>query len=352
MERRFSQLRWKDRLRIEKMIKEGRKVREIAEALHVHNSTIYREIKRGMTWQMTTEWESVRVYCPETAERKYQENMRAKGPGLKIGSDRALAEYLESLIADEHFSPAAALAKIKNEGRIFSVKISEWTLYSYIDKGVFARLTNKDLPMGKRKKQQYRKVRPARASLGDSIEERAEEVKTRKTFGHWEMDTVVSAKRSKKRLLVLTERKTRGEIIELMKDGTAASVVSALNRLERKMGAKMFRQVFRTITTDNGTEFSDYQGMERSCLRKGPRTHIYKCHPYSAYERGSNENLNRMIRRFLPKGTDFSNLTRQKVKEIEAWMNDYPREKLGWKSANRVFSECLENLGIYTNFIV
>ena len=105
MERRFSQLRWKDRLRIEKMMKEGRKIREIAEALHVHNSTIYREIKRGMTWQLV-DWEYVEIYCPETAERKYQENMRAKGPGLKIGSDRALEECLEHLIADEHFSPA------------------------------------------------------------------------------------------------------------------------------------------------------------------------------------------------------------------------------------------------------
>lgn len=260
MERRFSQLRWKDRLRIEKMLKEGRKVQEIADALRVHNSTIYREIKRGMTCQLTSEWEYIQVYCPETAEQKYQENMQAKGPGLKIGNDRALAEYLEHLIADERFSPAAALAKIKEEGRIFSVEISEWTLYSYIDKGIFARLTNKDLPMGKRKKQPYRKVRTARVPLGDSIEDRPVEIKTRRTFGHWEMDTVVSAKSSKKRLLVLTERKTRGEIIELMKDGSSASVVAALNRLERRLGSRTFRQVFRTITTDNGTEFSDYQG--------------------------------------------------------------------------------------------
>ena len=144
--------------------------------------------------------------------------------------------------------------------------------------------------MGTQQKQRYRKVVPARAPSGDSIEDRAEEVKTRKTVGHWEMDTVVSAKRSTKRLLVLTERKTRGEIIELMKDGTAASVVSALNRLERKMGTNTFRKVFKTITTDNGSEFADWKGIEKSCLRKGARTHVYKCHPYSAYERGSNEN--------------------------------------------------------------
>lgn len=166
MERRFSQLRWKDRLRIEKMLKEGRKVQEIADALRVHNSTIYREIKRGLTWQRTSEWEDVQVYCPETAERKYQESMQAKGPGLKIGNDRALADYLEEKIGKEHYSPAAALAKIKEEGRVFTVEISEWTLYSYIDKGVFATITNKSLPAGKRKTRRYRKVKPARLPKG------------------------------------------------------------------------------------------------------------------------------------------------------------------------------------------
>lgn len=346
MERRFSQLRWKDRLRIEKMLKEGRKVQEIADALRVHNSTIYREIKRGLTWQRTSEWEDVQIYCPETAERKYQENMQAKGPGLKIGNDRDLAEYLEEKIGKEHYSPAAALAKIKEEGRIFSVEISEWTLYSYIDKGVFATITNKSLPVGKRKTRRYRKVKPARLPKGDGIEDRSEEINSRKTFGHWEMDTVVSARRSKKRLLVLTERLTRWEIIELMKDGTSASVVAALNRMERKLGSAAFREMFRSITIDNGVEFADCAGMETSCRRSGTRTHVYYCHPYSAYERGSNENANRIIRRFLPKGTDFSNLTRQKVKEIEDWMNDYPREKLGWKSANRAIAEHAKALSI------
>ena len=80
------------------------------------------------------------------------------------------------------------------------------------------------------------------------IEDRSEEINSRKTFGHWEMDTVVSARRSKKRLLVLTERLTRWEIIELMKDGTSASVVAALNRMERKLGSAAFREMFRSIT--------------------------------------------------------------------------------------------------------
>ena len=344
-ERRFSHLRWKDRLKIEKMLKEKRSVREIADALHVHNSTIYREIRRGMTKQMTTELVDVEVYCPETAQRKYQENLQAKGPDLKIGNDHDLAEYIENKIINDHYSPAAALAKIKEEGRIFSVEISEWTLYSYITKGVFRRLTNKDLPMRGKKKNTYRRVREARLPSGDSIENREESVSRCEDVGHWEMDTVVSSKKSKKRLLVLTERMTRFELIELMKDGTTASVVAALDRLERRFGARRFQEMFKTITTDNGSEFADCAGMEASCERARARTHIYYCHPYSAYERGSNEVGNRMIRRRLPKGTDFSKLTRRTVKEIEAWMNDYPRERLGWTTARRAFMAAMENVG-------
>lgn len=342
MERRFSHLTWKNRLKIEKMLKEKRTVREIADALHVHNSTIYREIKRGLTQQKTSELVDVEVYCPETAQRKYQENLQAKGPDLKIGTDRSLAEYIEDKIINDHYSPAAALAKIKEEGRIFSVEISEWTLYSYITKGVFRRLTNKDLPMRGKKKKVYRKVREARLPRGESIETRPQEINERSSAGHWEMDTVVSAKNSKKRLLVLTERKTNYEIIELMPDGTTGSVVAALNRLERRFGPRRFREIFQSVTVDNGSEFADCAGMEASCERARPRTRIYYCHPYSAYERGSNEVGNRMIRRHLPKGTDFSNLTRREVKEIEAWMNDYPRERLGWVTAKRAFMAAME----------
>lgn len=342
MERRFSHLTWKNRLKIERMLKERRTVREIADALHVHNSTIYREIKRGLTQQRTSELVDVEVYCPETAQRKYQENLQAKGPDLKIGNDRRLAEYIEDKIINDHYSPAAALAKIKEEGRIFSVEISEWTLYSYITKGVFRHLTNKDLPMRGRKKKVYRKVREARLPRGESIETRPEEINERSSAGHWEMDTVVSAKNSKKRLLVLTERKTNYEIIELMPDGTTGSVVAALNRLERRFGPRRFREIFQSVTVDNGSEFADCAGMEASCERARPRTRIYYCHPYSAYERGSNEVGNRMIRRHLPKGTDFSNLTRREVKEIEAWMNDYPRERLGWVTAKRAFMAAME----------
>lgn len=157
------------------------------------------------------------------------------------------------------------------------------------------------------------------------------------------MDTVYSKKKGSKALLVLTERLTRKEIIERMPDRTAESTVKALDRIERRYGAR-FRKIFRTITVDNGGEFSDVERLERSAIRKGARTKFYYCHPYSSYERGSNECQNKMIRRKHPKGTDFGKVTVEEVKKTEEWVNNYPREILGWRTAEMLFQECVAAL--------
>lgn len=129
----------------------------------VEYTTVMREIKRGMTVQRDTNLVDREVYCAETAERKYQENLRAKGPDIKLGNDHELAQYIENKIADDGYSPEAALNKIKEDGLTFSVTLSKWTVYKYIDDGVFLRLTNKKLPMRGRKKRCYHRLthRPA-----------------------------------------------------------------------------------------------------------------------------------------------------------------------------------------------
>ena len=149
--------------------------------------------------------------------------------------------------------------------------------------------------------------------------------------------TVVGKKRTKARLLVLSERVTRREIIIRIKDGRAETVVAALDRLERIYGAA-FYEIFKTITVDNGSEFADADGIERSARRKdAKRTTVYYCHAYSSCERGTNENINRMIRRQFPKGTDFDKVTAADVKRVETWLNDYPREILGFMSSAEAF---------------
>lgn len=142
---------------------------------------------------------------------------------------------------------------------------------------------------------------------------------------------------SHRALLVLTERLTREGLLMLLPDHTASSVVRALNSLERRYGADFYK-IFKTITVDNGCEFQDYDGMEKAKRRKGKRTTVYYCHAYSPHERGSNENMNRLIRRFFPKGTNLDEVTIAEVQAAQDWINNYPRKVLGWKSAQALFT--------------
>ena len=143
--------------------------------------------------------------------------------------------------------------------------------------------------------------------------------------------------------LGLTERKARKESMAKLKSKTSGSGVAALDRLERRYG-KLFSKVFQTITVDNGTEFSDVAGLERSCLHKGKRTTVFYCHPYSSYERGTNENTNGMIRRWFPKGPDFGKVTAKAIQAVEDGLNAYPRGILGFRCADDVFAEALAAL--------
>lgn len=342
----FKHLSQNDRIKMETMLNSGHKVVEAAEYLHVHRSTIYREIKRGEYTHRNSDYTEETRYSSDLGQKNHDWNAQGKGRNIKIGNDRPLAEYIEGKIIEDKYSPEAALAAAAESGIEFTTSISVRTLYRYIDKGIFLKLTNKDLPVkGKRKKHNKRVKVQKRASAGESIENRPDEVKDREIFGHWEMDTVKGKQGvTKSCMLVLTERKTRDEIIVKLPDQKAASVVEAIDRLERKWG-DMFTKVFRSITVDNGVEFSDYEGLERSVLHEGEkRTFAFYCHPYSSWERGSNENNNRLIRRHIPKGEDFDEKQDRDIEYIENWINNYPRGIFGFKTSAQLFEEEIRKL--------
>ena len=116
---------------------------------------------------------------------------------------------------------------------------------------------------------------------------------------------------------------------------------------DKKDGANQTMGIVKSITFDNGTEFAAAEELERSCINKHlPRTKVYFCHPYSSWERGTNENTNGMIRRRFPKGTNFAAVTNAQIVQAENWINNYPRKILGYKSSEIVFRECLRELGI------
>ncbi len=344
------QLTRADRIKIEALLKEGLSKAKIAAHLGVHRSTIYNELKRGEYEHRNSDWTTEKRYSPEIAQEKAEEKLKVRGTQLKIGNDIAYANYIEDKIVNEDYSPAAVLGELKAQGREgeFKTAVCVATLYSYIDKGVFLKLTNKNLPVKKNKKRKYKKVRKQqkRAAAGNSIEKRPEEIDKREEFGHWEMDTVKGKRGvTKSCMLVLTERQTREEIIIKLPNHTAEAVVAALDNLEKRWGAELFSKVFKTITVDNGSEFADVEGLERSILNEGEkRTHLYYCHPYSSWERGTNEVTNKMVRRKVPKGTNFDDKTDEEIKEIEDWINGYPRKIHGYHSAGELFEAEVENL--------
>lgn len=342
----YKHLSQNDRIKMETMLNSGHKVVEVAEYLHVHRSTIYREMKRGEYTHRNSDYTEEVRYSSDLGQQTHDWNAQGKGRSIKIGNDLPLAEYIEDKIVNDKYSPEAALVAVAQSGIEFSTTISVRTLYRYIDNGIFLKLTNKDLPVKGKKKKHNKKVQTQkRAAAGESIENRPEEVKSRETFGHWEMDTVKGKKGvTKSCMLVLTERKTRNEVIIKLQDQKAESVVGALDRLERKWG-EMFTKIFRSITVDNGVEFSDYEGLERSAINEGEkRTFVFYCHPYSSWERGTNENNNRLIRRHIPKGEDFDEKQDRDIEYIENWINNYPRGIFGFKTSAQLFEEEVKKL--------
>ncbi|WP_220282559.1 MULTISPECIES: IS30 family transposase [Terrabacteria group] len=341
--RHFSHLSYYKRLRIENLLKEKVKPCEIAKILNVHNSTIYRELKRGRYIHLDTHLQEVEGYSPIIAEESYRNNLTNKGVSIKLGKHHEFAKYIEDKIVREHYSPKAVLGEIKMKKLFQEVSICTTTVYNYIKKDVFSKLEMKKLPMPRRKKK--RKIVPRKwiNLKGTTIEERDKSILSRKEFGHWEMDSVIGKRNKKVSLLVLTERKTRMELIFKLKEKNASNVVKMVNRIERKLKSK-FSKIFKTITVDNGIEFSYFNEIEKSCLYAGKRTKLYYCHPYSSFERGSNENANRLIRRWIPKYTDFTNISEKKIREIENWINHYPREILNYDTSFHAYQKELEKI--------
>lgn len=342
-------LTYEDRQELEHLVKLNGKAprkrkksqRELARMLGVSVATISREIQRGHVLLKDSEWRDYASYSADVAQDDYDEKATRKGPGLKIGKDYALSNHIEKKIIEEKYSPDAIVMEISSGKYTFETTLSTRTIYNYIDKEVFVNVTNKDLPReGKTQKRTHKRIRRANRNVGGkSISERPEEANERIEYGHWEMDCIESGRgkgKGKKRscLLVMVERITRDTIIFKLSAQTQAQVQKRIDRLEKAMGKKRFAKKFKSITVDNGSEFLDWAMLESSCLvPDARRTEIYYCHPYSSWERGSNEQRNGHIRRFIPKGSDISKYTNRQIKEIESWLNNYPRKVLNGMSA-------------------
>lgn len=211
------------------------------------------------------------------------------------------------------------------------------TLYSYTERGLL-KVKNIDLPEKVGRRVKKKKNRKHKRLHGQSIEKRPESINDKKEFGHWEIDLVIGKKeKTDQVLLTLTERKTKKEIIRKISGKTVNAVHRCLKKLKKE--TPNFNKIFRSITADNGVEFSKlYEIGEKMGID------IYYAHPYSSWERGLNENTNRIIRRFIPKGHRIREYTKKKIEKVEFWINTMYRRSLGWKTAEECYQNELELL--------
>lgn len=309
--------------------------KEISVLLHKSERTIRREINRGLIKILNYDLTEKHEYSARIAQRKYEYGMTSKGPSLKLDQDYKLVKHIEKEINEGKKSPEVVAVQLKENG--FDINISgrtirnaiyNGTIFNKIEKG---KIIYKKEYKNKNKEKRVSKLIPAEKS----IEHRPKEANLRSVYGHWEGDLVVGKQGTKTVLFTLTERKTRQEIIMKLTNKETKTIAKAIDKLERRYKGK-FYSMFKSITFDNGVEFMGYKGIEKSCLRKKERTNIYYAHPYCSGERGTNENNNRLIRRFIPKGVDIGEIKQSKIREIEDWINNYPRSIFGYKSSDMI----------------
>ena len=327
-----------ERLIIEKLYNAGAKYVTIAKHLGRAVSSIWREVQRGLYDHLDgATWITVKRYSADIAQQDADYKATAKGKPIKLGHNYAYADEISRRIKAGE-SPDSIVGDLKRRGKW---TVCTTTLYSYIENGYIPGVTVSDLLEKPRIKKKRKRRIASRAPAGTSIEKRNCAIDTRKEFGHWELDSVIGKAQGRNQsILVLTERKTRYEIILKVPSKESKETVKSLRSTFRKYG-----NIFKSITVDNGSEFSDADGMSKNA--KGLKvTQIYYCHPYSSYERGSNENCNRIIRRFFPKGSDFSKLTKHSIKYVQDRINFMHRRILNYATAQELFESELSKMGL------
>lgn len=335
---KYKRITYNERLKIEALYNICKySICKIAIELGRSPSSICEELKHGYYMHLNSDYTTTKKYSADRAQQHSDFAITTKRPPLKIGNDYAFVKEVEKLITGDKKSPDEVV-KILSDRTDIKTKVCTTTLYSYINQGLFPNLTNKDLFFKGKRKKRKRNKKVLLIPHGLSIEKRSETVNSRNDFGHWEMYSVIGNKKKSNTLIVLTERKTRYELIFRSKDKTSFSTVKVMNKLE-KIYKQNFSKMFKTITVDNGVEFSDTAHLEQSIYGNRKRTLFYYCHPYSSYERGSNENQNRFIRQFIPKGTSINKVSDASILNIQNHINNKLRKIFNYRSSADLFFE-------------
>lgn len=340
-EKRNTDLTYENRIKIEEMLRSRTKytIQQIADEIGRNKSIVSREIKRNgyKKWdERTAKYKN--MYSAAKAQGKYQYRKKNAGRKSSLEKDRALKQFIEDKILKEKWSPKEVAGYIKKHDMKFEIQPSFQAIYYWIE---HKQLKIKEIDLVhkvklvKRKKKE--KIEKSEKHKEKSIHNRPEEINKNKVFGHWELDCVEGKKNSKKTYMTLLERVTKKYIVIEMKEHTNKCVKEAIDSLEEKYG-KYFKEIFKSMTTDNGHEFLNYDNIETSKIYKNEkRTTVYYADPYSAWQKGMNENCNGILRRFIPKGKDLNKISSNKLEKILKKINGKPRAILEYETADELF---------------
>lgn len=337
-----SRLSYEERVEIESMLRNRKKITitQVADALGRDKSVISREISRNsyLKWDERTA-KYKKVYSAGRAQGDYECRRKNAGRKSGISKDKKLKQFIEDKIIIEKWSPEEIAGYIKKKDIKFIIQPSFQEIYYWIERKQI-NIKSEDLTHKyklKKKEEQTEKAKKGPKHKAKSIHNRPKRIDKNEEFGHWELDCVEGPKESKKTYLTILERKTKKYIVISMKEHTNRCVREAINGLEEKYG-KYFKQIFKTMTTDNGHEFLNYDNIERSKYdRRIKRTRLYYTDPYSSWQKGMNENCNGILRRFIPKGTDLNKISEYRLEMILEKINGKPRKILDFTSADELF---------------
>lgn len=329
-------LSYDERILIQVRLKDGWSANKIAKEIGCAPNTVRNEIRRGT---VSLYRGNVQRYKARAGQAAYEKHRLACGRHMDSLDKAPFLAYVDAHVSEDNWSLDACVGRALQSGEFArSEVVCTKTLYRYVDLGLME-THNHHLPEKLRRNTKNRRVRENKKKLGRSIEERPKEVESRETFGHWEADLVIGKKSGNDQvLLTLAERKSREYWMLPIKNREADSVMEAFQELQETY-SEHFGEVFKTITTDNGSEFSKLSELEELA-----ETLVYYTHPYTSCEKGTNERHNGIIRRFLPKGKRISDFDADYISGIEMWCNSLPRKILNYRTPDEVFEDELDRI--------
>ena len=304
---------------------------EIGRRLGRNKSTISREVRRNRVRDGSQRFIRWRYLSSQATLLAHQRRSQAKNSVHRVLDDRKLLNYVKQGLK-QRWSPEQISGRIAlDHPTDLAMRVSHETVYKWLrhDKKqggkwyLFLRQVRRA-----RRKKYGSSLRRYRMQNQTSIELRPRVANLRKRIGDWEGDTV-EGKNHQGRLLTLVDRKSRFTCALKVNSKYSNEVVGAINRILRPFPA----HARRTLTLDNGTEFSHFQRIES---RSGTR--VYFAHPYSSWERGTNKNTNGLLRQYFPKATDFNKISSQQLASAVQQLNNRPRKCLNWRTPREVFN--------------